>query len=89
MKLKGHCISALPKAELERADISVVYLFNDAEVEEPASFPLQFFLMRMMLKLKNRHLSCLISFSFLSFFNELMLKLKDRHLSLLSLFSKL
>ena len=39
MQLKGHRISTLPKAELERAAISVVYPFNDAEVEE-SIFPL-------------------------------------------------
>ena len=39
MKLKGRRISNLPKGELERAAISVVYPFNDAEVEESTYFP--------------------------------------------------
>ena len=47
MQLKRHRISTLPKAELERAAISVVYLFNDAEVERPASFFSQFFLSKL------------------------------------------
>ena len=43
MQLKRHRISTLPKAELKRAAISVVYPFNDAEVETPASFFSPFF----------------------------------------------
>ena len=40
MKLKGHCISTLPKVEFERAAVLVIYPFNDAEDKKPASFPL-------------------------------------------------